>query len=199
MILKNTTKPLLLETIKIDKGVIHNLPYHQERCNISRKKLYAAKDILRLEEYISPPPQGCYRCRIIYAQTIKSIEYIPYKPKEIQTFKIVPSTLEYTFKYANRDIFDALLQIHSDVDDIIIQKEGYITDTSIANLAFFDGKKWYTPSRPLLKGTMRQKLLNEGFLHTKPIQKEDLNHYSHVALMNAMLGFKIVKDFKILV
>ena len=39
---------------------------------------------------------------------------------------------------------------------------------------------------------MRAKLIDEGFLHTKQIKKEDLQSYSHVGLMNAMIGFKIL-------
>jgi len=45
---------------------------------------------------------------------------------------------------------------------------------------------------------MRQKLLDEGFLHTRDIKKEDLSHYTQVALTNAMLGFKILKNINII-
>jgi 4-amino-4-deoxychorismate lyase len=39
---------------------------------------------------------------------------------------------------------------------------------------------------------MRAKLLDEGFLHTRNIKKDDLALYTQVALINAMLGFKII-------
>jgi 4-amino-4-deoxychorismate lyase len=41
---------------------------------------------------------------------------------------------------------------------------------------------------------MRAKLLDVGFLHTRKIKKEDLKNYTQVALMNAMIGFKILKS-----
>jgi len=198
MSLNSSTHHLLLETIKIEDGVIHNLNYHQQRCTQSRKKLYQSTDVLLLENVIIPPQKGCYRCRIVYNSTIQSIEYIPYLEKTIKTLKIVSSTLKYELKYADRASLDRLLQAYENVDDIIIEKDGYITDTSIANLAFYDGTTWYTPKKPLLHGTMRQKLLDEGFLQKRDIKKETLSQYTHVALMNAMIGFKILKKFNII-
>ena len=189
--------PLLLETIKIEDGEVSNLSYHQARCDESRKALFNLTDRLDLSSLIQAPPKGLYRCRILYDEKIHSIEYIPYSPKEIHTLKIIASDLEYDHKYANRDALNKLLQTQPDVDDILIEKHGYLTDTTIANIAFYDGKQWFTPEKPLLKGTMRAKLLDVGFLHTKKIKKEDLKNYTQVALMNAMIGFKILNNFTI--
>jgi 4-amino-4-deoxychorismate lyase len=190
--------PLLLETIKIEDGEVSDLSYHQARCDKSRKALFNSTDRLDLSSLIQAPPKGLYRCRILYDEKIHSIEYIPYSPKEIHTLKIVSSDLEYDHKYANRDALNKLLQTHTDADDILIEKEGYLTDTTIANIAFYDGKQWFTPEKPLLKGTMRAKLLDVGFLHTRKIKKEEITDYTHVALMNAMIGFKIINPINII-
>jgi 4-amino-4-deoxychorismate lyase len=189
---------LLLETIKCEDGTIANLTYHQQRCDKSRKELYSTTNSLDLKSLIIPPKNGLYRCRIIYAKNIQSIEYIPYQEKEIQCIKIVSSSLDYHLKYANREKLSMLLSRHDNIDDILIEKDGYLTDTSIANIAFYDGTQWFTPTEPLLKGTMRQKLLDEGFLQTRDIKKEDLVHYTQVALTNAMIGFKILKNINII-
>jgi 4-amino-4-deoxychorismate lyase len=191
--------PLLLETIKIEDGVIHNLSYHQHRCTKSRQILFDSHDVLNLSSSIDAPKMGLYRCRILYGEVLYSIEYIPYTPKEIQRVKIVSSDIEYSLKYANRDALNALLESNEDVDEVIIEKNGYLTDTTISNIAFFDGKQWVTPLKPLLEGTMRAKLIDEGFLRPKEIKKEDLKNYSQVALMNAMIGFKIlnIEPYKI--
>ena len=138
------------------------------------------------------PKTGFYRCRILYGEVLHSIEYIPYTQKKIERLKIISSDIEYSFKYANRDALNALLESNKDVDEVIIEKEGYLTDTTISNIAFLDGKQWVTPTKPLLEGTMRAKLIDEGFLQTKQIKKEDLQNYSQVALMNAMIGFEIL-------
>ena len=190
--------PLLLESIKIEDGIIFNLSYHQKRCDKSRKTLYNSSETLVLKEFIHPPKKGLYRCRILYNTQVQKVEYLPYKVKKIQSLKVVSSNLDYALKYANRDTLNALLAAHTEADDILIEKKGYLTDTSIANIAFYDGEQWFTPHKPLLEGTMRQKLLDEGFLQTRKVKKEDLDLYTQVALMNAMIGFKIIKDINIL-
>jgi 4-amino-4-deoxychorismate lyase len=192
--------PTLLETIKIDEGKVFNLSYHQKRCDSSRKSIFKSKDSLRLSSIIKAPHTGLYRCRILYADTFHSIEYIPYQEKEIDSLKIVSSNISYDFKYANREALDILLLSLPTTDEVIIEKDGYLTDTTIANIAFYDGSKWLTPAYPLLKGTMRQKLLDDNLLITKNITYKDLKHFSQVALINAMVGFKILniepKDIK---
>lgn len=189
--------PLLLETIKIEEGKIHNLSYHQARCDQSRLMLFGSTDSLDLSLIIDAPQTGLYRCRILYERSLHSIEYIPYKPKEISTLRIVSSTIDYSFKYADRSDLEALLASNKDVDEVIIEKNGYLTDTTIANIAFYDGSQWLTPETPLLKGTMRAKLIDEGFLKTANIKREDLKNYTQVALMNAMIGFRIINTIKI--
>ena len=189
--------PLLLETIKIVEGKIANLLYHQDRCDQSRQTLFQSTDILDLASVIEPPQTGLYRCRILYAEKVHSIEYIPYKPKEINSLKIVPSSIDYDLKYANRAAFNALLESNKEVDEVIIEKNGCLTDITVANIAFYDGEQWYTPVNPLLKGTMRAKLIDEAFLQKREIRKEDLDNYTQVALINAMIGFKILNHFNI--
>jgi len=188
---------MLLETIKCDEGKVFNLAYHQARCDTSRKTLLKTSTSLDLSSVINPPPKGLYRCRVVYAVNIISIEYLPYIAKQVHTLKIVTSNLNYAFKYANRDSLNILSNQHSDYDDILIEKNGLITDTSIANIAFYAEGQWFTPKVPILKGTMREKLLHEKFLTEKDIRREDINQYTQVALMNAMIGFEILNDINI--
>jgi len=182
---------MLLETIKCDEGKVFNLAYHQARCDTSRKILLKTSTSLDLSSVINPPPKGLYRCRVVYAVNIISIEYLPYIAKQIHTLKID------AFKYANRDSLNILSNQHSDYDDILIEKNGLITDTSIANIAFYAEGQWFTPKVPILKGTMRAKLLHEKFLIEKDIRREDISQYTQVALMNAMIGFEILNDINI--
>ncbi len=183
---------LLLETIRVEDGKVHNLFYHQKRCNQSRQTLFGSKDTLELSPHITAPKKGLFRCRIVYGEKLNSIEYIPYTPKKITSLKIVSSDIEYSHKYANRETLDALLISHPNVHEIIIEQEGFLTDTTIANIAFYDGEQWITPKKPLLLGTMRAKLIEEGLLKTADISKEDLPKFTQVALMNAMIGFKVL-------
>ncbi len=74
-------------------------------------------------------------------------------------------------------------------DDILLVKEGLITDTTIANIAFYDGNSWYTPQHPLLKGTKRAQLLDQGLLLEKDLKPEDLSSFIAIRLFNAMIDW----------
>jgi len=190
--------PLLLETIRIEGGSIHNLPYHQARMDRSREALYHTFSSIDLRSELHiPEEKGIYRCRIVYGQEIESIEYLPYTPKTVRRLKIVSSEISYRYKYADRSQLDALLKDNPDYDEVIVEKNGLLTDTTIANIAFFKEGKWYTPKRPLLEGTMRAKFIDKGLLHPKEIRSDEINEYSHFALINAMIGFKILNDYSI--
>ncbi|MFW5535892.1 MAG: aminotransferase class IV [Prevotella sp.] len=55
-------------------------------------------------------------------------------------------------------------------------------------MALFDGNRWVTPAHPLLKGTMRQSLIDKGLLKEKDIMAEDFPKYLEVRLINAMMS-----------
>ena len=92
--------------------------------------------------------------------------------------------INYSYKFEDRTFFDSVS--HSEKEPIIV-KQGLITDTRYSNLIFKKGSYWYTPSTFLLNGTMRQKLLREGFIQERRIGVEDLFNYSHFKLINAMM------------
>lgn len=188
---------LLLETIKIEEGEISNLAYHQKRCDKSRQVLYHSDTSLTLSSYIQAPKTGLYCCRVLYDTKIHSVEYIPYQPKTIHTLKMVHSDIIYDFKYANRDALNTLLKENAKTDEILIIKDGLLSDTTISNVAFYNGEKWLTPAKPLLEGTMRAKLLEEGFLQTATIKPKDITDFTQVALINAMVGFNILNTVTI--
>ncbi len=189
----------LLETIKIKNGKIYNIEYHNKRLNRSRFELFNIDNKIDLRDYIAPPKEeGIFRCRVIYNKSdIILVEYIPYKRREFNSFRVIESTIDYRYKYVNRDKLDRLKEQYSNYSDIIIKKDGLLTDTSIANIAFFNGSRWITPKNPLLRGTIRERLIDNNKILEKNIKSEDLKHFSHFALMNAMIGFQITKNITI--
>lgn len=184
-----------LETIRCLDGSTLNLEYHQKRVDTSRSHLGFSD---RLELTVLPPEPGLYRCRIIYAQTIEKIEYLPYEPKKIRRFKLLDADISYALKYSDRSDIDALFAQRGDADEIIIVKNGLITDTSIANICFYDGNQWLTPRAPLLKGTTRQRYLDSGKIIEADIEAKEIKSYSKIALLNAMIDFMIIEDAIIL-
>ena len=186
----------LFETIKIEKHHVYNIEWHNKRLNKSRLELFGERQKIDLRNCIQiPKDEGLYRCRILYKKEIELVEYIPYVPKNIHQFKVVHSTLNYHYKFNDRSKLTALLD--KNYDEIIIEKDGLLTDTSIANIAFYNGKEWLTPKIPLLEGTTRERLLAKKFLKLENIKKENIKNYSHFALMNAMIGFQIQKSINI--
>ncbi|MCW8839105.1 MAG: aminotransferase class IV family protein [Thiovulaceae bacterium] len=185
-----------LETIKIDAGEVWHLKYHQQRYESVLKHfgVYAHKN---LEDFIDAPNSGLYRCRLVYTpQDIEyiNIEYIEYEKKDIKTLKLVyDDRVDYSLKSTDRLALNKLYDERAEADDILIVKDGYVTDTSIANIAFFDGT-WKTPSTPLLKGTTRQRLLDTGKIQEEDIKVQDIENFSKVALLNAMIDFDIIAD-----
>ncbi len=181
---------LLFETIKVCNKKLFNIEYHNERMNNSRKDLFDSKNNIDIKESISLPIEignGLYKCRVIYSNDIESVEYIPYTKKKIQTIRLIEcNSIDYMYKYVDRKCLDELLA-QSSADEIIIVKDGFITDTSYSNLVFYDGNKWFTPAKPLLKGTKRKKLLNEKLIFEQEIKIEDLIAFEKVSLINAML------------
>lgn len=185
---------LLLETIKLEKGSACNLKYHQQRVDESRRILLGIQEPLNIGSAIIVPARakhGVYKCRVIYGKEIREIQYIPYLLKKIKSLQLVEaSDINYNFKYASRECFDSLLD-DCKCDEILIVKNGLITDTSFSNIIFFDGNSWVTPAHPLLKGTKRQQLLDEGRIIAEEIRPQDLKHFSKAMLINSMLDFNL--------
>ena len=62
----------------------------------------------------------------------------------------------YPYKYTDRDNINRLIELRGDCDDILIIKNGMVTDSSYANVVFRDlNGNWVTPSTFLLPGTIR--------------------------------------------
>ena len=185
-------KNLYFETIKCLDGEVLNLEYH-----IKRIANTIGKNI-NLQEYVYPVTDALLKCKVIYSMDeIIDIQYNPYVPKLPKVFKIIQDdSVEYKYKYLDRSSIDTLLKQKYEADEIIIVQKGLITDTSIANIAINKNNQWFTPTKSLLDGTTRDRLINQGFLKQYPITLEDLLEAKKFAIMNAMIEFKEIKEFK---
>jgi len=173
-----------IETLLITNQ-IQNLKFHNKRMNNTRKYFYNLPPI-DLKDYIQIKQNK--RVRIVYERDILKVEYFELLPREFKTLKIVEdNNIEYCFKSENREKLNNLK--NKNFDEIIIVKNRFITDTTISNLAFWNGEEWHTPNTPLLKGTKREELLESGFLKEKEIKIDDLKKYKKVAMLNAIIGF----------
>ena len=134
---------------------------------------------------------GIVKARVVYGEKgIEDLSYSPYAVRHVHSLALMQAdTIDYTYKSAGREPLNCLFALRGACDDILIVKQGLLTDTSIANIALSDGTHWYTPAHPLLKGTKRAALLEEGILQEKDIRPEDLPSFSTVRLFNAMIDW----------
>jgi len=187
---------LFFETLKVQHGEIQNLHFHNKRLNETISKNFGIDSKIALQEHIKQEDFTLERCKVIYHDTIKKIQFFPLIPRVFHSFKILKTDITYNFKNVDREGIEALLEQKGACDDIIMIKDGLLTDTSIANIAIYDGKAWITPKKPLLKGTMRASLIEKQLLLEKDVKIKDIENAKGFALMNALLGFYRVKEAK---
>ncbi|MGB3454479.1 MAG: aminotransferase class IV [Moheibacter sp.] len=181
----------LIESICVIDGKVRNPDYHQKRMDDSVFGCYGIKNKLKLADLISDlrfPAEGKFKLRILYSKKIESIQLIQYFQRDIRSFQLVyDDQISYDFKFEDRSDFEILLS-ETDADEIIIVKNGLITDTSFSNLIFFDGQKRLTPAQPLLKGTMRSFLIDHHKIEEAEIRVDDLEKFKGFKLINSMLS-----------
>lgn len=183
-----------IETIRIEKGEAFRLDLHEKRMNITRNFFWPDSPELKLKEILIKTNFNQYtertRCRIVYDQNFIECKYYPYSPRPIKNLKcLYTDQLQYRFKSADRTEIDRLFATREDFDDVLFVRNNLITDTSIANIAFWNGQEWHTPKHPLLAGTHREALIKTGEIHPYDITTDQLQNYSHACLFNALLDF----------
>lgn len=168
-----------------------NIRYHNQRCNQARAHLLGCHSPIDLRKHIHVPHHlfnTVLKCRITYRVEVESVEYIPYVIKPIHCLQVVmDNTISYPFKYVDRKVLDDCYARRQMGDDVLIIKEGVITDTYYGNIALWANGKWYTPLKPLLKGTRRQQLLDNNRIQLKDIRLDHINQYTKISVFNAMI------------
>jgi len=186
-------KSKLFETIKCKDGEFYNLEFHQARFDLARKEYYGISKKISLKEILIVPENcktGLFRCRVIYTEEIEKVEFVPHQIRKVNSLKLVyDNEIEYGYKSANREKLSSLFNQRGDCDDILIVKNGFVTDSYTANPIFFDGQHWWAPDTTLLPGTQRAKLISERKIQVYPIGRYDITKYKFVGLINAMQNF----------
>ena len=172
-----------IETIRIDSGEARNLTYHEQRLNDTRNHFWPGSHALQLADFLPPVPEsGIHKLRIVYGQDgIEDVTCTPYLLRPVRSLALIQADeIGYTYKSTDRQVLDRLFAQRGSCDDILIVRRHLLTDTSIANIALFDGKHWHTPQSPLL---------DKGILSERKIHVEDIPSYSTVRLFNAMIDW----------
>lgn len=175
------------------------MSYHQKRYEsvLNSLGIEKKKDLI---EYLNPPEFGIYRCRLVYTHDEINVSYHEYQKKDIKSLKLIfNNEIDYSLKFENREDIDVMYKQRDDGDDILIIKDLLVTDTSIANIAFYKNGEWFTPKTPLLKGTTRARLIDEGKIFEADIKVQDIRSFSKIALLNAMIDFDVIEECEFLI
>ena len=181
----------LVESIKAEDGEFFLLNYHQDRLERSFLGFFNRPCPWRLKDLLPTiPNQGLFKVRFLYNESVHSVEMLPYVPKETKSLQLVEiGEYRYPYKWTDRSFINAAYAKRGDCDDILMTREGLLTDTSYANIVLFDGSKWVTPAIPLFEGVQRSCLLDHSIIQPASIAITDLSHYQGFQLINAMNPF----------
>lgn len=180
-----------VETISVRDGAIENLPHHECRIYSTMMHFYCRKPDFSPADIEIPVPfrQGHCKLRLVYAERLLSSQFSAYTPRTIQSIRCVEGNyLHYAYKFEDRTQLISLLGRRGDADEILIVKNGQITDTSYSNVVLSKGNRFFTPLHPLLPGTRRHALLKAGVIEAIPIAPEQLSGFDRLYLINAMIG-----------
>lgn len=188
------------ETIRYVNGVLENLPYHQARINRT-VRAFEGKNIVQLTQL---QIDNNFEKNIVYKIRCSynlhggyKIEKEIYQKKIINTVSVYEAGLEiYPYKLTDRSWLNLALK-NAGTDEIIIAQHNFIKDGNYANLVFFNGTEWHTPINPLLLGTHRARLIEENKIIEKDILLSDLNNYTKVKFVNAMMLWEESPEMKI--
>ena len=183
-----------LESIKLENAKFSLLEFHQNRVDKTFRQHYPHARAWQLAEILSEkqlPESGLFKLRFVYDSKDYRIEIHPYQAKAIHSFQLVQDDqIDYTYKKEDRTNLKLLFQQKGTADDIIIVKNGLLTDSYYANIALLRAGQWYTPATPLLAGVKRNFLLQQGKLKAIDIITQDLTTYEKIAILNAMIDLE---------
>ena len=181
---------LLVESIKILNGRCYLLALHEARMRKAQSELYGIQNSIHLHKYIQIPEvfkEGLVKCRIEYDTQIRDVQFLRYSVRTIRNAKtVVSDEINYPYKFVNRPQLDALFSLRENCDEIIIIKNGLVTDAYYYNLVFEKEKRFYTPAIPLLKGIQRENLLNCNKIISTDIPADHIHNYESIHFINAL-------------
>jgi 4-amino-4-deoxychorismate lyase len=182
-----------VETIKLNDGIFYRLNRHQERVNKAFELFYPTEVPIKLVEILNQTmiqQEGLFKCRIVYDNKSSFSEFMPYVIREIHSLRLVEMKIDtLNYKPEDRTTYNTAFAQRGECDDVLILRNGILTDSSYTNIALFDGKDWFTPKTPLIYGVNRAELIESGILKEKDILVSELANYQKIALVNAMIEF----------
>ncbi len=185
---------MLFETCLVVDGETQNRADHNERVSRSSIALWGHEVVLPWDVLEADLPKlGQTRLRVEYDPTgVIRVDSRPYFQSAMSVVKVFETYVEYPHKFANRTELESIYKHRGMAHDVLMVIDGRVADTTMANVAMFDGKRWLTPRKPLLKGTCRARMLRQGLLVEADISEDQIRGAQSVVIMNALRGVQRV-------
>ena len=138
-------------------------------------------------------PATTYRLTLEYSLAgLSAIRLVPYCKRTIRALRPLPlpDGFDYSYKYADRSFFEQMkAELADDEEPLFVRPDDTITDTSFTNVLIETKAGYLTPTRPLLKGTQREGLLQAGLIaETDDLTLSTLRSKAKaILLINALL------------
>ncbi|MFT4203013.1 MAG: hypothetical protein QM610_03785 [Chitinophagaceae bacterium] len=183
-----------IETIYFKDNEMPLRHWHEQRfaktqiAHFGKLQYLSLSELIALKQPDDVLKNQVYKIRVVYSESNASITFQPYHKKEINHLHLVwNDTIDYSFKYLDRTALEQMKVPFENDAEIIIVKNGWLTDTTFTNIALFNGNEWHTPGTPLLEGTQRAFLLQQQTIIPALIHVNNLHHYTKIRLFNAMV------------
>lgn len=201
------TEGCFIETIRWSEGRYHLLDLHSRRMAETLEEMKFPQ-MPPLRELLPCVPERLrnltVKCRVLYGGGgLERLEFEPYAVRRVSSLRMVEdNAVDYHLKFADRSRLMALRNHRREADEIIIVKNGLVTDTSYSNLLFRAPDGFLTPERPLLRGVMLRHLIAEGRVSQVALKPDDIlsgNRYgiTEAFMINAMMPPGISKGISI--
>lgn len=186
-----------IETIRYTASGAHMLDLHNRRLRATQMEAFGSSSTIITPEMLRPPvtlaDDAVMKCRVIYDTGIIDIQFEPYVPHPVsRLLTVVDDSIDYHLKYLDRTPLSYPGIPRRDDEGLIIIKNGFITDSTYANLLLHTPSNLYTPTTPLLPGVMRRHLLETGAAKAIDLRPSDILPgnplgITHISFINAML------------
>lgn len=193
----------LFETILVDQHGAHHLHRHLHRLAASAEHFGFPCTQATLVEIAGlvaalPPVTEAHRLRVTLDRRGRAgVELIAFDPAPatvrlgVAAARVRSDDPFMCHKTTRRAVYDQARAAHPGADDVLLVNErDEVVETTIANLLYRLGDRWYTP--PLASGGLpgigREVLLAAGEVHERVLPLAELPQCDELAVVNALRG-----------
>lgn len=184
-------KGFLIETFSLHRGRIRNAPFHAARMLATGTALgFIPPTWEEVESFVAPiVSDEPLRCTLTYRQSLEGVEVVPYRIKYWRALQLIPIDYNiYPWKWKDRHVFslyDSMMEVGT--LPLFVWNE-CLTDTVYTHVVLEDmNGDLVTPDTFLIRGTMRESLIQKKIITERRITTADLIRYRRIHLINAMM------------